>query len=135
MMKAWRMWDLSSETMGPVWPCRTRAVLLGLLEGAVGRPGSEHLIVLRRGLSAEERARRDRKAVKEDIQMVEHMMNGEGLAHMATYEYIAAPLFKADDGYIVRHVPSFPVNDENWTRNTVKACADMVLTYVGEVEP
>lgn len=80
------MWDLSSETMGPVWPCRTRAVL-------------------------------------------------EGLAHLATYEYIAAPLFKADDGYIVRHVPSFPVNDENWTRNAVKACADMVLTYVGEVEP
>ena len=137
MMEAWSPPDRTSQTMGPMWPCRTRKILLGFLQNSVGDPSNGHVLVLRRGMPAAERECRDvREVVVQNYPAaigLEAEGDGSGLDPA---DYVTMSVLPGDDGFIVLPVPrplwsQLAVNtntsagSEKWLRRSLKWCSPM----------
>lgn len=142
MMEAWSPLDRTSQTMGPMWPCRTRKILLGFLQNSVGDSRNGHVLVLRRGMPAAELEHRDvREVVSEDYPAVIGYEAGEDGSALSPFEYVTTSVFPADEGFIVLPVPPSNMQDirsdyeyDMWKKEMAETIAEMVLTYVAEVE-
>jgi hypothetical protein len=139
------------EQMGPVWRCRTRKALDGLLTTSLWRPTMDYVLVLRRGPSANRWAN-DRRQVDVDT----NLYSGEEHDAFVTDEHpgrawdadtrlgnlgvalrLALEAFPPQEGYICFHVGQNVDKTQwpAWRRAMIADCMDLVEIYVGELEP
>lgn len=92
--------------MGPVWPCRTHKILFCSLQKAVGESDNEHVMVLRRGMPAAERGRRDmREVVVEEFPAhVGHEVVDGRQSALRPAANLTTSVFPVDEQFIVLRV-------------------------------